>query len=103
MRYRETLVAWNPGTPQVRVGRLLERGEPDWTRHPINYRMTGGAAYRHVRECEDASKLVVLLFADWHAIVVRDRVPIEVAHKAFLAIDEYRRHIAPDIPGADPG
>jgi hypothetical protein len=32
---------------------------------------------------------------------VRDGIPVEMAHRAFLAIDEYREHISPDILGAE--
>jgi len=33
-------------------------------------------------------------------MVVGDGVDPQVAHAAFLAIDEYAEHISPDIPGA---
>jgi hypothetical protein len=32
-------------------------------------------------------------------LVARDGIAPEVAHKAFLAIDEYAERISPDIPG----
>ena len=44
-----------------------------------------------------------MLFIEFHTIVVRDRIPVDAAHREFLKIDEYRRRIAPDIPGADGG
>ncbi len=76
-------------------------------RHPVGSRRryargsTGGAAYVELRNCEDKHKHDMMLFIEFHTIVVRDRVPIDAAHKAFLAIDEYRERIALDIPGAD--
>ena len=42
-----------------------------------------------------------MMLIEFHTIVVGDRVPVEAAHKAFLAIDEYRKRISSDIPGAD--
>jgi hypothetical protein len=42
----------------------------------------------------------MMLFIEFHSIVVRDQVPVDAAHNAFLAIDEYRDRIAPDILGA---
>jgi hypothetical protein len=102
MTYREALVAWNPGTDQVAVGRLLMREDDyDWTRHPISYRFTAGAAYTAVRTYS-SSNLALQMMLDFHTIVVRDGVPVEAAHKAFLKVDEYRALISPDTPGADP-
>jgi hypothetical protein len=101
MKYQEALVAWTPGTDQVRVGHLIQRGEGDWTNHPVHYRFTGGAAYTALRECEDKTLRDMMMFIEFHTIVVRDRVPAEAVHKAFLAIDEYRQRISPDIEGAE--
>jgi hypothetical protein len=43
----------------------------------------------------------MMLFIEFHSIVVRDQVPVEAAHWAFLAIDEYRERIAPDLEGSE--
>lgn len=40
------------------------------------------------------------LMVNFHTLVVRDGINPQVAHQAFLAIDEYRAMISPDIPGA---
>ncbi|MEX1180588.1 MAG: hypothetical protein WEB63_07240 [Cucumibacter sp.] len=40
------------------------------------------------------------MFIEFHTLVVRDGISLDEAHGAFLAIDEYRAMIAPDIPGA---
>jgi hypothetical protein len=71
MKYQEALIAWNPKTDQIRVGPLL-RGDdaPDWSRHPIDYRSTGGAAYVELRNCEDKHKHDMMLFIEFHTIVV---------------------------------
>ena len=42
----------------------------------------------------------MMLFIEFNTIVVRDQIPVKAAHDAFLAIDEYRERISPDIPGA---
>ena len=43
----------------------------------------------------------MMLFIEFNTIVVRDQVPVEAVHREFLKIDEYRKRISPDIPGAD--
>lgn len=62
--------------------------------------MTGGACCRHVQEARGV-KAAFHLMTEFHTIVVRDGVDPQEAHQAFLVIDEYRRRIAPDIPGAE--
>lgn len=44
---------------------------------------------------------LAMLFINFNTLVVRDGIDPQVAHEAFLAIDEYRKHIAPDIQGAE--
>jgi hypothetical protein len=41
------------------------------------------------------------MFILFHSITVRDGVPTNLAHEAFLKIDEYRKTISPDTPGAE--
>jgi len=103
MKYREALIAWTPNTGQIRVGPLLREGDPDWTAHPIKYVSKGGAAFTVLRRCENATLRDLMLFIEFHTIVVRDRIPVDAAHREFLKIDEYRRRIAPDIHGAEGG
>jgi hypothetical protein len=100
MKYQEALIAWTPKSDQIRVGPLLGEYDPDWTARPIRYRLTGGAAYTGLCKCEDKTLRDMMLFIEFHTIVVRDEVPVEAVHKAFLAIDEYRERISPDISGA---
>lgn len=101
MKYQEALIAWNPNTDQVRVGRFLRQRDSDWSRWPINYTRTGGAAYTGLRECTDKYMRDMMLFIEFHTLVVRDNVPVQAVHRAFLEIDEYRQRISPDIEGAD--
>ena len=46
-------------------------------------------------------QLKTLVPAEFHALLVRDGIHPQAAHKAFLVIDEYREVISPDIEGAD--
>jgi hypothetical protein len=98
MKFREALIAWTPHTDRIRVGPLIEAGERDWTE---SYEYTGGAAFVRLRRCKDQNIINMRLFTDFHAIVVRDKVPVAAARREFLKIYEYRQLIAPDIPGAD--
>jgi hypothetical protein len=89
VKVSEALIAWNPGTDQVRVGPLIQEGQADWTDHPVSYACTGGAAYGHVRLLEgpDALRHVMSEFLN---LVVHNRVDPQAAHRAFMEIDEYR-------------
>lgn len=44
-----------------------------------------------------------MLMTRFNACVVLDYVPPQVAHRAFLAIDDYRLAISPDQLGAEDG
>ena len=87
------MIAWNPETTQITVVPWPARGAAR------DYLMTGGACYTHVREASREMQKA-FLFIDFNTIVVRDRVPVDAAHEAFLKIDEYRWSISPDMKGA---
>ena len=95
MKYQEALIAWTPHTDKITVGHW-----PDTTGWKNEYASTAGACYPHIREINNAFKRDLMLFLDFHAIVVRDKVPVEAAHTAFLEIDEYRKRIAQEVRGA---
>jgi hypothetical protein len=109
MKAKDALFAWTPvhwdssrsaaTCGKVRIGPLLRKGDIDWTDHPIKYSHTGGAAYTAWRTCEPTKRLA-MIFIEFNAMVVRDGIDPKEAHKAFLAIDEYRDAIASDIEGA---
>ncbi len=42
----------------------------------------------------------MMMFIDFHTLIVRDGIDPQAAHREFLKIDEYRRRISPDIDGA---
>jgi hypothetical protein len=47
---------------------------------------------------------VMMMFIDFHNIVVRDGIDPQDAHREFLKIDEYQRRVAPDCDdGLAPG
>jgi len=93
MKANEALIAWNP-RGDVKVACV---GTKNWS---DGFSRTGGATYSNTRNLT-ADKSVLMLFIEFHTLVVRDGVQPEIAHKAFLAIDEYRNAIAPDIQGAE--
>lgn len=103
MKANEALIAWtptffedSPTVGQVKVGPLLQEGDPDWTRP---YQFTGGASLVDRRSLRgDAS--TKMLFVDFNTLVVRDGISPRAAHEAFLVIDEYATTISPDIAGA---
>lgn len=100
MKLAEALIAWNPGTDQVRVGPLLRDGAEDWTAHPQRFGMTGGAAYTEVRKMQGIEARHYAM-SEFIGLVVRDGVDLAAAHRAFCAIDEYRAAIPCDVEGAD--
>jgi hypothetical protein len=46
-------------------------------------------------------KQLLAVFILFNTLVVRDGIEPGRAHRAFLAIDEYRKTISPDAPGAE--
>lgn len=95
MKSMEAIIAWNPVTTEIAVGRW-----PDETGWSDAYPMTAGACDRCPGK-PTKSKLLARLFNLFNMIVVRDCIPAQAAHRAFLSIDEYRRAIAPDQLGAE--
>ena len=100
MKISEALIAWNPGTDQVRGGPLVGEGGGDWTRAPVDYAMTAGAAYVGVRKLS-GMKARHYAMSEFIGLVVRDGVDPKAAHQEFCKIDEYRKAIPSDLDGAD--
>ena len=90
---REAMIAWNRETAEIRVGPW-----PDQTGWSKRYRSTDGACMSFWRELDDTG-LALMIFITFCQIVVRDSVPPQAAHAAFLEIDEYRGRLSPDMPG----
>ncbi len=89
------MVAWNPGEPgSVEVGCW-----PDLTGLSCRLDFTTGCC-ELVRHKWPEDRKVMMMFIDFHTLIVRDGVDPQTAHREFLKIDEYRRRISPDIDGA---
>lgn len=95
MRQLEAMIAFNTDSDEIEVGPW-----PDRTGWSSRYRMTIGACMLFMHDWPEAERKAQL-FIDFNTIVVRDRVPVDAAHAAFLKIDEYRQMIAPDMKGAE--
>jgi len=95
MKLIEAMIAYTPGTDQIEVG--IHPDKTGWTK---NYVRTVGACFSDHRERTDIERML-MMFIDFNTIVVRDKVDAQVAHRAFLAIDEYRKLISPDMEGAE--
>lgn len=103
MKARDALIAWTPArhtddpmAGKVKVGPLLRDSDPDWTRP---YSSTGGAAFVERRSMTGHTS-TMMVFVDFHTLVVGDGLDPNVVHEAFLAIDEFAETISPDIKGA---
>jgi hypothetical protein len=99
------VIVWTPSNidnipPELR-GKVEVRTPQscrDWTKPPFS--RSCGANLRSTRALRgDAA--VMVLFIDFHTLIVRDGIDPKAAHEAFLAIDEYRRRISHDIEGAE--
>jgi hypothetical protein len=103
MRLRETMICWNPSGMRgqhgladewVRLGPHPDRY--DWSR---GFCFSDGACWFAWREYPDDKRLL-RLFVLLTIMMVGDGVPPDAVHRAFLAIDEYRDALPPDVPGA---
>jgi hypothetical protein len=99
MKLSEALIAYNPGTAEIAIGPLIQPDERDWT-DPFSH--TSGAAYIAVRELTGLMARHYVM-SQFIGIVVRDRVDMDAAHRAFLAIDEYRQAIPLDMVPTEGG
>ena len=99
MKLAESVIAWTPATANsstagmVRVGPIVEPGQPDWT---TSYACTGGGAYIGVRKLSEI-ETVAWTFIEFHLLVARDRIPVHNAHEAFLGIDAYVNNLPLDM------
>ncbi len=93
------MIAWTPGEPEaVEIGPWPDR--TGWSCRPGRRLLfTTGCCELPRHEWPDDRK-VMMMFIDFHTLIVRDGIDPQAAHREFLKIDEYRRHISPDIDGA---
>ena len=95
----EAVVAWNQATKEVTV-LSLDDYRRAWKTITLRFPSDVGATFSD-RAAARGAKAVALVFIDFHTLVVRDAMPIEAVHQEFLKIDEYKRHMSPDIPGGE--
>jgi hypothetical protein len=108
MKMTEADVVWTPDHPFVEDARnkgtiRVERHLSGWKRSRDDRWMpaTCLGAWGEVPTKGDRIKQLLAMFILFNTITVRDGVHPQRAHTAFLEIDEYRRTISPDTPGAD--
>jgi hypothetical protein len=89
------MIAWDPWSDRIAVGPW-----PDRTGWSDSYARTVGACFTSLHKMNRRER-ERMLFIEFNAIVVRDGVDSQVAHRAFLAIDEYRQCIPSDELGAE--
>jgi hypothetical protein len=105
MKYRNCMIAWTPTAyvakeDEATKGQVKVGPHPDTTGWSDAYSHTTGSCYFGRKKAPRWERLSWVM-SDFHTMVVRDGIDAQVAHKAFLAIDEYREFISPDIDGAE--
>lgn len=102
MKAAEATIAWTPaGAGPSSKGHATAGQVKVCPRPPYSsVDPYGGWVYAGADGSDPDVSDVAMVFINFHTIVVRDGVDPQVAHEAFLVIDEYRERISPDIPGA---
>ncbi|MBN4093933.1 MULTISPECIES: hypothetical protein [Methylobacterium] len=104
MKHTDAIIAWTPVRwadlkPET-AGQVVVLPAPDAAGEAKRYMMRAGASSSALATLTEEAR-VARLFIDFQTLVVRDGIDPQVAHRAFLAIDEYRFRIAPDTEGAE--
>jgi hypothetical protein len=104
MKQTEAIIAWTPVRwaelkPET-AGQVTVLPAPDEAGAAKRYMMRAGASSSALAALSEEAR-IARLFIDFQTLVVRDGIDPQVAHHAFLAIDEYRYRIAPDTEGAE--
>lgn len=92
----EAVIAWNSEKRTLMVFRL-EDYQRSWRKITEMFPSDVGATF-HDRAKARGVRAVAFVFIDFNTLVVRERIPVETVHNAFLEIDEYRHHMSPDNP-----
>jgi hypothetical protein len=98
MKQTEAIIAWTPVRwadlrPET-AGQVVVLPAPDGAGEARRYMMRAGASSSALAGLTEEAR-IARLFIDFQTLVVRDGIDPQVAHRAFLAIDEYRFRIAP--------
>ncbi len=102
------MVAWNAKHTKPEVAGPLPAGAvkvgswPDLTGWSDDYDMISGCCDRY-RIPEDLHGKVMMMFIDFHTLVVAEGLDPQAVHMEFLKIDEYRRRIPANMVGAEGG
>ena len=103
MKALYAVIAWSPVWEETRAGDIdvgpakgSGRTSGGWA-HGLT--MTMGAVWVDWKKLSPKDRLLRLML-EFNAVVVRDGIDPQRAHKAFLQIDEYAEHISRDMPGA---
>ena len=104
MKQTEAIIVWTPVRwadlkPET-AGQVAVLAAPDRAGEGKRYMMRSGAGSSALSALSEEAR-IARLFIDFQTLVVRDGIDPMVAHRAFLAIDEYRFRIAPDTEGAE--
>lgn len=97
----DTVIAWTPATWS---GRYQTHGQVALAPRPPRAAVKPFAMWDYATD-RDASRAEVLasVFRRFHTMVVRDGIDPQVAHRAMLAIDEYRDAVSPELREASDG
>ncbi len=91
MRYVDKMVVYNRGGP-IAVGPWPDKA--GWSDH---YTYSVGGCELRVQKATKTVRSIIMLL-DFHHAVVRDKVPIMEAQKAFMNFAEFRDMMACDVP-----
>lgn len=103
MKQLEAIIAWTPARwAELRPDTAGQVVVLPLDRMPEakRFAMRAGASSSALASLSEEAR-IARLFIDFQTLVVRDGIDVQVAHRAFLAIDEYRFRIAPDTEGAE--
>jgi hypothetical protein len=104
MKIVDADVVW---TPNHKSNDILNRGTVRIERHASGWQRSHGDLWMPATGLgpyglpAKGDKQLLAMFILFNTLVVRDGVKPSDAHTAFLDIDEYRRTISPDAPGAE--
>lgn len=102
-KYKNCMIAWTPKYDFNRGNETrgcAEVGQwPDKTGWSKKYQRTVGGCNFDIQQGDKIENLLSI-FMEFNVLVVRDGINPQVAHEAFLDIEEYAKHIAPDMRGA---
>jgi hypothetical protein len=102
MKMTDADIVWVPASEDVpNAGTVRVEGHySGWRRTPGD-RWMPASSLMPPPKTEKATHELLAMFITFNTIVVRDGIDPQVAHRAFLEIDEYRQRISPDMDGAD--